>query len=130
MPKSNEKILFENEDSFKIEERLGDVEYFADILYSVASKYGLSDPPDLDKLLQITEKVLSYIASSRFDDAIGYPVYPNTEYLSAIIGIAKNMIKIATKNLEEGESYHELYSKIIEQLDKEEWIHEWDMKTR
>ena len=130
MPKSNEKVLFENEDGFKIKERLGDVEYFADILYSVASKYGLSNPPNLEKLQQITEKVLGYITSSRFDDAIGYPVYPNTEYCSKIIGIARNMIKIATKNLEKRETYHDLYSKIIEKLDKEEWIHEWDCKTR
>ena len=130
MPKSKEKVLFENKDGFIIKERLGDVEYFADILYSVTSKYGLSDPPDLEKLLLITKKVLNYIMSLRFDNAIGYPVYPNTEYLSAIIKIAGKMINISTKVLKEGESYHELYSKVIEKLDKAEWIHEWDCKTR
>ena len=103
MPKSDEKVLFKNEDGFTVKACLGDVEYFADMLYSITAKYGLSDPPNLDKLLPITEKVLGYIASSRFDDAIGYPVYPNTEYCSKIIGIARNMIKIATKDLEEGD---------------------------
>ena len=35
MPKSDEKVLFKNEDGFTVKACLGDVEYFADMLYSI-----------------------------------------------------------------------------------------------
>ncbi len=123
-------ILCICKDGYTIEERLGDVEYFSYVLFGIVRRFGLSEPPDLEELLRVSKIVLNHIMSMRFDDAIGYPVYPNSDFNSALIRIARKMIEIATKKLNEGQSYHDLYDKILEDLDKEEWRYEWDLKTR
>ena len=125
------RILYKGRDGFTIEERLGDVEYFASILRNIARKYGtLSEPPDLEELLRITKIVLKYIDNMRLHDKIHFEVYPSISYWHAIISIAKEMIEITTKKLNEGESYYDLYLKIIEAFDKAEESYNWDIKTR
>ncbi len=122
--------LYEGKDGFIIEERWGDVDYFGDILKTIIRKYGLSENPDLNMMLKIMNIVLPHIISSRFDDAIGYPVYPNSDYNSALIWIARNIIEIITKELEPGETYQNLLDKALSDLYDEEERWEWDMKTR
>lgn len=128
--KHTTKFVYEGKDGYTIDKRWGDLDYFGPVLNRIIYKYGLSEPPDLEELLKVANRVLNHLRTSRFDDAIGYPVYPNSAYHSSLKRIARKIIGATTKQLEEGKYNKDEFREILSYADEEEWRWEWDMKTR
>ncbi len=93
------KVLYKNKDVFIIQKRLGEIHYYQEILESALMKYGLSKSPDYEELNRIAEIVHTYISTVRFNNALEYPVYPNSSHLTSIKRIAKSLSTIGQRNL-------------------------------
>jgi len=127
---TKEKPLYKNKNGFIINQRLGDIEYFGSVLRRIISQFALSDPPKLEEFQETTQIVLDHILSGPFDDAMGYPVYVNSSFRTSVIWEAREMIKLVKKDLEKGEYHKEAYANFHDDLEEDDWIREWDDKTR
>jgi len=67
--------------------------------------YGLSKSPDYEEKIRITEIIYSYISTVRFDNALEYPVYPNSSQLRRLKSIAWSLSTISQRNLKTEDSY-------------------------
>jgi len=93
-------------------------------------KYGLSKTPDYEELAQIAEIVHNYISTVRFDNALGYPVYPNSSHLTNINRIAKSLSTIGQRNLKTEESYRDFLTSISKAFKEADLSHFGDVMSR
>ncbi|NVM03171.1 MAG: hypothetical protein HWN67_12585 [Candidatus Helarchaeota archaeon] len=124
------KVLYKNKDDFLIQRKLGDIHYFEEILKSAVMKYGPSKSPDYEELARIAEIVYEYIDTVRFDNALDYPVYPNSSHLPRIISIAGSLSTIGQKNLKTEESYRNFLQSITEEFKEADMAHYGDVMSR
>jgi len=93
------KYLYKNEDDFTVERKLGYTWYYCGVLKSAIEKYGLSENPDYDELDRIVRRIDIYMNSSRYDGAIGAPIYIESRYTSDIYLIRAAILKMDRKNM-------------------------------
>ncbi len=123
------KNLYKNSDGFTIESRLGEVKYFGRKLESAVKLYGLSETPDNDELLKVTEIIRDYISTSRFSGAIGYPVYPNDDYNDDIRSIATSIL-VDKQLLKTEESRKKYYESIVGRFQEADDDYTMDIMSR
>ena len=124
------KVLYKNKDLFIIQRRLGEIHYFEDILKSALTKYGLSNSPDYEELTRIAEIVYNYIDTVRFDNALEYPVYPNSDHLTNIKRIAMSLSTLIQQNLKTEESYRQFLTSITESFKEADSSYYGDIMSR
>ncbi|MHA2363112.1 MAG: hypothetical protein ACXAC7_04090 [Candidatus Hodarchaeales archaeon] len=124
------RVLYKNKDCFIIQKYLGEIHYFEEILKSAFMKYGISKLPDYDELARIAEIVHNYISTVRFDNALVYPVYPNSSHLSRIISIAKSLSTLVQRNLKTEESYKHFLKSISEAFKEADSDYYFDVMSR
>ena len=111
------KHLYENEDGFKVERKLGQTWYYCDILKSAIEKYGLVEAPDYDELKRIVKRIDIYMESPRFVGKLGAPIYCTTDYHSDVRRIREEILKI-DENLISKEKIKGFYRNQIKSIDK------------
>ena len=111
------KYLYENEDGFKIERKLGQTWYYCDILKSAIEKYGLAEAHDYDELKRIVKRIDIYMESPRFVGKLGAPIYCKSDYHSDVRRIREEILKI-DKNLISKEKIKGFYRNQIKNIDK------------
>ncbi len=124
------RVLYKNKDVFIIQKRLGDIHYFEEILKSALMKYGLSKSPDYEELARIAEIVHNYISTVRFDNALEYPVYPNSSHLYRMKSIAKSLSTLVKRNLKTEESYRDFLTSITEEFKNADLDYYGDVMSR
>lgn len=124
------RVLYKNKDFFIIQKLLGDIHYFEEILKSALMKYGLSKSPDYEELARIAEIVHDYISTVRFDNALNYPVYPNSSHLTRMESIAKSLSTFGQRNLKTEESYRHFLASITEAFEKADLDYYGDVMSR
>jgi hypothetical protein len=124
------KVLYKNKDVFIIQKRLGEIHYYEEILKSALMRYGLSKSPDYKELIRIAEIVYSYISTVRFDNALEYPVYPNSNHLRRIKSIAWSLSITSQKNLKTEESYRQFLTSITEAFKEADLDYYGDVMSR
>jgi len=110
------KYLYKNEDDFTVERKLGYTWYYCGVLKSAIEKYALSENPDYDELDRIVRRINIYMNSSRFDGALGSPIYVETTYASDVGQIRAALLKMDRKNMSK-EEIREFYKIQIERID-------------
>ena len=124
------KVLYKNKDVFIIQKHLGEIHYYQEILESALMKYGLSKSPDYEELSRIAEIVHIYISTVRFDNALGYSVYPNSSHLTNIKRIAWSLSTIGQRNLKTEESYQDFLTSITEAFKKADLYYYGEVMSR
>ncbi len=124
------QVLYKNKDVFIIQKRLGEIQYFEGILKSALMKYGLSKSPDYEELVRIAEIIYSYISTVRFDNALEYPVYPNSNHLRRIKSIAWSLSTNSQKNLKTKDSYRHFLTSITEAFKEADLDYYGDVMSR
>ncbi len=124
------RVLYKNKDNFIIQKHLGDIHYFEEILKSALMKYGLSKSPDYEELARIVEIVHDYISTVRFDNALKYPVYPNSSHLYRIKSIVKSLSTVCQRNLKTEESYRHFLASITEEFKDADLDYYGDVMSR
>ena len=111
------KYLYENEDGFKVDRKLGQTWYYCDILKVAIEKYGLSETPDYDELNRIVKRIDVYMESPRFVGDLGAPIYCTTDYHSDVRRIREEILKIDRNVMSKGQ-IKTFYSDQIKNIDK------------
>ena len=111
------KYLYENEDGFKVDRKLGQTWYYCDILKVAIEKYGLSETPDYDELNRIVKRIDVYMESPRFVGDLGAPIYCKTDYHSDVRRIREEILKIDRNVMLKGQ-IKTFYSDQIKNIDK------------
>ena len=111
------KYLYENEDGFKVDRKLGQTWYYCDILKVAIEKYGLSETPDYDELNRIVKRIDIYMESPRFVGDLGAPIYCTTDYHSDVRRIREEILKIDRNVMSKGQ-IKTFYSDQIKNIDK------------
>ncbi len=124
------KVLYKNKDLFLIQKRLGGIHYYEEILKSALTKYGLIKSPDYEELTRIAEIIYGYISTVRFDNALEYPVYPNSNHLRRIKRIAWSLSTVSQRNLKTVDSYRYFLTSITEAFKEADLDYYGDVMSR
>lgn len=124
------KVLYKNKDVFIIQKRLGDIHYFEEILKSALIRYSHFKLSEYKELTRIAEIVYSYISTVRFDNALIYPVYPNSIHLRRIKSIAWSLSTISQINLKTESNYHQFLTSITEAFKEADLDYFGDVMSR
>ncbi len=124
------KVLYKNKDVFIIQKRLGEIHYYEEVLKSALMRYGLSKSPDYEELTRIAEIIYSYISTVRFDNALEYPVYPNSSHLRRIKSIVWSLSTVSQKNLKTEDSYRHFLTSITEAFKEADLDYYGDIMSR
>ena len=111
------KLLYENEDDFRVERRLGQTWYYCEILKSAITKYGLSENPNYDELERIVKRIDTYMNSSRYEGALEAPIYIESTYASDVYLIRTAILKLNRQILSKKE-IQEYYHTQIERIEQ------------
>ena len=111
-------LLYETKDGFQIEERLGDIDYYAKVLEEVVERYGLSETIDKTELKQIGQEINNYISTDLFRGKMGWPIMCNIDYRSDLEKIAQGISTMDEKSLNSEDSYLEFCKQIMKQIKK------------
>lgn len=123
-------VLYETKDGFIIEELLGRVGYYKDILEKAVFRYGLSDEPNYEEIREIGKRINDFMRTSEFDNALGYPTYPRTDYMYDIRRVAESLITVNEKQLKTKEASTKFFREILDKLEDAEMSYRWDSLTR
>lgn len=126
MNERSSPLLYENKDGFIIESKLGDIDYFVEVLKSSVKKYGLTESPDHNELLNITKEIKEYINTESFEHAMGWPTYPNVSLRYGIMRVADYLLTFDKKLLITNESSKQFYEVSMDMI-KEEVERYWDI---
>ena len=124
------KVLYRNKKNFIIQKRLGNIDYYEEILKSAVKEFGLSETPDYEELGEIALTVYKYISSVRFDNALEHPVYPNSSHLRRIERIAGYLSTIGGRNLKNEEAYKEFLEEITDAFREADLKYYGDIMSR
>ncbi|MFX0075705.1 MAG: hypothetical protein ACFE96_09695 [Candidatus Hermodarchaeota archaeon] len=111
------KYLYQNDDGFTVERKLGETWYYCDILKSAIERYALSEIPDYDELDRIVRRIDKYMESSRYLGELGAPIYCTSAYASDVMLIRTTLLKINREKVSE-EQIRSFYKTQIKNLDE------------
>ncbi len=111
------KYLYQNDDGFTVERKLGHTWYYCNILKSAIEKYALSEVPDYDELDRIVKRIDIYMRSSRYGGELGAPIYCTSGYASDVMLIRKALLKVDRKKMSK-EQIQTFYKTQIKMIDK------------
>ncbi len=119
MNERSHPLLYENKDGFIVESKLGDIDYFVEVLKSCVKKYGLIESPDHNDLLCITKVTNEYNDTEAFVRAMGSPVYPNVSLRFGIMRIEDYLLTFDKKLLKTKEASKQFYESILDMIEEE-----------
>ncbi|MFX0076573.1 MAG: hypothetical protein ACFE96_14115 [Candidatus Hermodarchaeota archaeon] len=111
------KYLYTNDDGFKVERKLGQTWYYCEVLKAATQKYGLSENPDYDELDKIVKRIDIYMNSSRYNGALGAPIFVQSSYASDVLQIREAILKM-DRNIMSKEEIREFYQNQIRKIDE------------
>ncbi|MFX0011817.1 MAG: hypothetical protein ACFE9R_15995 [Candidatus Hermodarchaeota archaeon] len=111
------KYLYQNEDGFKVERKIGYTWYYCEVLKEAIERYGLTDMPDYEELIKIFQRIEVYMESSRYIGALGAPIYVETTYASDVMQIRRAILG-EDYNRMPVEKIQEFFKIQIERLDE------------
>jgi hypothetical protein len=122
------KYLYQNDDGFTVERKLGHTWYYCKVLKSAIEKYVLSEKPDYDELDKIVKRIDIYMESSRYLGALGAPIYCTSGFASDVMLVRTALLKMDRKNKSK-EQIQRFYKTQIKNIDKAEEDYESSLWT-
>jgi len=123
-------VLHENKDGISIKRKLGDIRYYAKIINNMLSDYQEENDPRHHELELIGKKILDYITTKEFENALIPRVGPIWSYYNDIVQVIKSIRDINQEKFDSEDARTHFLKDVKKQLDDADLEYSWDTLTR